>query len=189
MKDWRNASLAETLAEYESVTADVRRLFGGLSGAQLNWKPSAEQWSIAQCLEHLIRSNAGFFPQFDAIAKGQKTARWMERIPGMPGVWGGLLIKSLLPETTRKLKAPAAGAPSASAIDAGIVEQFAAHQQEMMQKARALEPANPGRVILTSPFLSFVTYSALDACRICAVHERRHLQQAERVMASPGFPT
>jgi hypothetical protein len=36
--------------------------------------------------------------------------------------------------------------------------------------------------------LKIVVYSALDACRIIVVHERRHFAQAQRVMAAPGFP-
>ncbi|MDX2030707.1 MAG: DinB family protein [Blastocatellia bacterium] len=188
MKDWRNASLAETLVEYEAATADVRRLFGHLNGEQLNWKPSAEQWSIGQCLDHLIVANSGFFPQFEAVAAGRKTPSLLERVPGLPGFWAGMLIKILVPESTRKVKAPAASVPSSSEIPADIVARFAAHQSEMTARVRALESKDPGRVILTSPLAAFMTYSALDACRIGAVHERRHILQAERVMAAPGFP-
>jgi hypothetical protein len=42
--------------------------------------------------------------------------------------------------------------------------------------------------IITSVVSPVVTYSLLDAYRILVAHERRHFQQAERVMQMPGFP-
>jgi len=44
------------------------------------------------------------------------------------------------------------------------------------------------RIVMTSPFVSFITYNLLDACRLIVAHERRHLAQAQRVMETPGFP-
>lgn len=44
------------------------------------------------------------------------------------------------------------------------------------------------RTIITSPALNFVTYSLMDAYRILVVHERRHFQQARRVIEESGFP-
>src|SRR5690606_642556 len=41
----------------EHVTQSVRARFGGLSRDQLNWQPAAGNWSIAQCLDHLITIN------------------------------------------------------------------------------------------------------------------------------------
>ena len=41
---------------------------------------------------------------------------------------------------------------------------------------------------MASPFVGIVTYSVLDGWRLMVAHERRHVQQARRVMATPGFP-
>ena len=102
--------------------------------------------------------------------------------------WGTFLIKALLPASTTRIKAPASIRPTASALDGAIVGRFLGHMKELAAKMQSLEHRNPADVILTSPFAPFMTYSALDACRIGVVHARRHLGQAERVMATPGFP-
>ena len=39
----------------------------------------------------------------------------------------------------------------------------------------------------SSPFVKFVTYSVLDGARLVLAHDHRHLQQAGRVVQSPGF--
>jgi hypothetical protein len=40
------------------------------------------------------------------------------------------------------------------------------------------------KIIITSVVSPFVTYTLLDAYRILVAHERRHLEQAERVMSA-----
>jgi hypothetical protein len=41
---------------------------------------------------------------------------------------------------------------------------------------------------MTSPFVRVITYSVLDGWRLMLAHDRRHVEQAKRVMATPGFP-
>jgi hypothetical protein len=181
-------SLSQISDEADAIARDAQSTFGRLNAEQLNWKPSAEQWSVAQCLDHLIAANRAFFPAFDKAINGTKQSRFVERLPLLSGFWGWLLIKSLMPDNKQKLKAPSLATPSASAIDPGIVGQLVAHQQEVIGKMKAIETGNLVGVIMTSPFVGFITYSLLDACRIIVVHERRHFAQAERVMAMDSFP-
>jgi hypothetical protein len=44
------------------------------------------------------------------------------------------------------------------------------------------------KIIITSPAVSAVTYSLMDAYRVIAVHEARHFQQARRVTEDATFP-
>jgi hypothetical protein len=62
-------------------------------------------------------------------------------------------------------------------------------QARLIEQMDALQAVDVARQRVTSPFAGFVAYSALDACRIIAAHERVHLNQARRVLASPGFPS
>jgi hypothetical protein len=41
---------------------------------------------------------------------------------------------------------------------------------------------------MTSPFIKIITYSVLDGYRLMLAHDRRHFEQARRVMLSRGFP-
>jgi hypothetical protein len=69
----------------------------------------------------------------------------------------------------------------------GVVQYQAVHTR-LTEQMRALQEVDAARLKVTSPFASFVAYSALDACRVIAAHERVHLNQAGRVMAAPGHP-
>jgi hypothetical protein len=187
-RDYRKLSLAETVAEAEAVTRTAQAAFGQFNAAQLNWKPNAESWSVGQCLEHLINANREMFQPLDKVINGRKQTRLLERLPLLPGLMGGMMIKAVAPETKQKLKAPPKARPSSSAIDAEIVSHFAAHQHELIGRLQELEKYEVDKIIVTSPFVSLITYSLLDACRLIVAHERRHLAQARAVMAMPGFP-
>ncbi len=181
-------TLSDVITEAKAIAIDAQKLFGHLSATQLNWKPSADQWSVAQCLEHLIATNRAMFPAFEQTINGTKTASLLERLPFLPAFFGKMMVKYIAPGATQKFKAPPIAAPAASGIDPQIVSRFLTHQEDVVDKVQALAPFNPAQVIMTSPFAGFITYSLLDAARIIVLHERRHFAQAQRVMNADGFP-
>jgi hypothetical protein len=188
MTDPTKLSLPQIYAEAEAIAVDAQQLFGRLHAPQINWQPHAAAWSVGQCLEHLIVTNREFFPLFDQLLKGEYRATWWQRIPALPGLFGRLMIKALVPGVSRKFKAPPRFQPTASHVEPQIVNRFLAHQQDVIAKMRATEKLEPARIIITSPVSKLVVYSLLDAYRILVVHERRHFAQAQRVMTMNGFP-
>lgn len=184
-----NEQLDTLMQDARTVAADARSSFGNLSAAQLNWKPSAERWSIAQCFDHLINSNKGFFPVVESVLSGTRKTRFLERLPILPGLAGKLMIKSLDPASTRKYKAPKNFEPAQSDISASIIDDFVAQQEKIVEGMRSTSHLDLKRIVVTSPAVAFVTYSLMDAYRIIVVHEQRHFQQAQRVAAEPAFPS
>jgi hypothetical protein len=183
-----NEHLGELIESIRTIAVDVRSSFGELSATQLNWKPSAERWSVAQCFDHLITSNQGYLPIIEQVRGGTKKTRFLERLPVLPGLAGKLLIKSLDPASTRKLKAPKNFQPAQSNISASVIDDFVAQQDKIVEGMKSTSHLELEQIVITSPAASFVTYSLLDAYRIIVVHEQRHFQQAQRVTAEPTFP-
>jgi DinB family protein len=185
--DYQKADLATLIAAANSVAVEAKSAFGSLTPSQLNWKPSAERWSVAQCFEHLLTSNKGYLPIIDSALAGKKRTFW-ESMPVLPGLGGKLLIKSLDPATTRKLKAPKNFQPAQSDIRATVIDDFVEQQGRIVEKMKATEHLDLEKIIITSPALGVVTYSLMDAYRIIVVHEARHFQQAKRVTKETTFP-
>ena len=171
------------------IANDARQVFGSLSPSQLNWKPSAERWSVAQCFDHLITTNNGYLPIVDDVLRGRKKSSFWQKLPVLPGFWGKMLIKSLDPSSARKIRAPKKFRPAQSDVPATIIEDFVAQQNQVIEKMRATANLDLERIVITSPVASPITYSLMDAYRIIVVHERRHFQQAQRVTEESGFPT
>jgi DinB superfamily len=183
-----DGELSGQLEELKAIGEEARETFGGLSRRQLNWRPGAEQWSVGQCFEHLIKTNQSFFPTLERLARGERKSGTWERLSPFSGFFGKMVLKSLAPESVRKFKAPRGLLPSSSDVDAAVIEQFAAHQGELAGLMKATGNLDLKRTVVTSPISGFVTYSLLDAFRIVVMHERRHFAQARRVTESEAFP-
>lgn len=186
--DLRDSDLATILAEASLVAAETKRVFGRLSGKQVNWKPGENEWSIGQCFDHLIVSNRPFEPIFEEILAGRRRRRLWERVPLLPGVFGGLIIDALRPDSGRKVKARPAFYPSSSHIDPAVMTTFLAQQERLLRLMEASRGLDLEAITITSPVARIITYSLLDACRIIVVHEQNHFVQATRVMEAGGFP-
>ncbi len=180
--------LKALLAEAEKIKDEARERFGQLSHAQLNWKRHADEWSIAQCFEHLILTNQPYFPLFEKIAAGGHRRKLWERVPLLPGLFGKLVRGAVSPESARKVKARKSFQPAESSVDGQIISRFAEHQEELMRLMKATDGLELEKIIITSAVSPVVTYSLLDGYRILVTHERRHFLQAERVMSAKEFP-
>jgi hypothetical protein len=185
-----NEQLDKLIQDAGTIVENARSSFGNLASTQLNWKPSAERWSIAQCFAHLVNAHQGYLPIIESVRTGTKKTTFWERLPVLPGLVGRLLIKSLDPASTRKLKAPQKFEPAQSNISPSIIDDFAAQQDKIIAGMNATSHLDLEKIVITSPVVSagFVTYSLLDAYRIIVVHELRHFQQAKRVADESGFP-
>jgi hypothetical protein len=184
--DYSRLSLAGVSSGLQDVAHQTQTTFGPLNARQLNWRPDGTRWSVAQCVEHLLTSGSQIRQAAeDALSGGRSRTIW-QRLPILPRVAGRLLIRSLAPEATRKLAAPAAAQPAGD-ISADVIRRFVEQHGQLVQWVNALDEEHAARVIMTSPYVDFVTYSVLDACRILIAHDRRHFEQARQVMASPGF--
>jgi hypothetical protein len=183
-----SSDLESVVSQADAIANDAQKVFGGLTKEQLNWKPSPERWSVAQCFAHLITSNSGYLPIIDSVLKKQKQSSTWQKLPFLPGIWAKLLIKSLDPKQARKLKAPKKFEPAQSDVSPTIIADFVAQQSKIIEKMRATSHLNLEKIVITSPAANFVAYSLMDAYRIIVVHERRHFQQAQRVTQESAFP-
>jgi len=185
--DLRHADLPYLVREAADLGRLAEQQFGGLTPRQLNWRPNPDEWSVGQCLDHLIIATTTYFPAFRDIQAGTKRSTAWERLPLLPSLFGPWLIRLLSPERSRKIRAPAVFRPTESLIDPQIVGTFAATQRELVGFMAGTTPRDLDRIV-TSPAARFITYALLDAYRIIVVHDQLHLQQARRVTELAGFP-
>jgi hypothetical protein len=186
--EYTTLSLAEIGAELDAIAREAQSRFGRLDAPQLNWRPGAASWSVAQCFDHLLNANREMFQAMEAALDGANPRSVWQRLPVLPRVFGTLMIRSQGPQANRKFTAPSKAVPASSAIDPRIIERFVAHQREAAARVRALDGLVAAKTIMVSPFISFITYSVLDGCRLVVTHERRHFEQARRVTELAGFP-
>ena len=178
----------ETIASEMSRTADdVRVTFGGMTNEQLNWKPAENSWSVAQCLDHIIKTNNEFDHEFEKLKAGTRKNSFWENYSPYSNWFGRFLIKAVTNDS-KKVKAPSPRIVPPSEISDDIVERFVAEVNDANAKVAACEGVDREKVVVTSPFLAVFTYKLDDALTVLIEHTKRHVRQAKRVTQTDGFP-
>jgi hypothetical protein len=180
--------LSGLISAANAITDETLSDFGKLTAHQLNWKPSTDQWSVAQCFDHLVTANQTYFPLFDEVLSGEKKNTVWQGLPWLPAFWGKMVIKTVAPQTTRKRKAPTIFRPSSSNIDDDIIRRFVDQQNQIIRYMQGTEDLDLEKIKISSPVSRLIAYSLMDAYTIIITHEKRHVLQARRVTEMNGFP-
>ena len=137
--DYTTLSLADVKTGLDAIARDAEATFGSLNARQLNWKPDAARWSVGQCFEHLLTANRLMLGAAeDALNPARPRSIW-QRLPGVPGVIGRLMVRSQAPEATRKFKAPAPARPTSSDIAADVIQRFVEQHRDAVARVAALD--------------------------------------------------
>ena len=182
-----NERIGQVTGELRKIVEDARTSFGSLSGEQLNWKPTAESWSVAQCLDHLIKTNEQFYPEFEKLASGSRKNTFWQNYSPFTGMGGRFLINAVMNDS-KKVKAPSKDIVPASDVPQDIVERFTANIGEVVEKIATCSSADLRKTVVSSPFLAVMTYRLDDAYTVIVEHSKRHIRQAKRIIGSEGFP-
>ena len=174
-------------SEMQKTADDAHVTFGSLSGEQLNWKPAEKSWSVGQCLEHIIKTNEQFYDEFNNLSAGtRRNTFWQSNSP-LTGFFGRFLIKAVS-EDSKKSKAPSKAIVPPSDISDDVVGRFTEHVSGVNEMIERCGDADLQKTVVSSPFLSVMTYRLDDAYTVLVEHTKRHVRQAKRVMATEGFP-
>ena len=185
-----SSDLLSTVSSEAEKNNDVAKAVAAdLTEAQLNWKPSAEQWSIAQCLEHLAVATKGFDKYFTEVLERAASKSAITSPPAYkPTMMGGWLARHVAPESPKKLRAPRLFRPGDASAIQGSLQMFLDEQQKFIEVVRQSTGIDYNKTRIRSPVTPLVRYSLGDAFVITVLHAQRHLAQARRVRESQRFP-
>jgi len=174
-------------AELSQTVADAEASFGDMTSDQLNWKPAGKSWSVAQCLDHIIKTNHEFDSELEKLATGTRVNSFWEQNSPFSG-WAGRWLINVVLTDSKKAKAPTNRIVPPSDIDADIISRFVSEVDEVKRKVAACEGSDADKTVVTSPFLPIMTYKLSDALTVLVEHTKRHIRQAKRVVEAEGFP-
>ncbi len=178
--------LRSLLADAEATRAEAERLRADLSDAQLTWKPAPDVWSVADCFEHLRKTDKAYGRALpEAIARMEPGGG-----PYAPSLFGGWFVKFVSPDSSMKLKAPKAIRPlrGGASNDADALDRFLDQQQQLFALIRQADGKNLNTGKFPSPLLSIVKFTVGEALTLLVRHEQRHLNQALRLTERSDFP-
>lgn len=183
-----NKELENLIAETETISENVQKSFGGLSDDQLNWKPSAEKWSVGQCFEHLIITNKLYFSNIQKVIGGTHRNNFFSKIPFAVDLIAALMKIVLNPDQKRKMKTFKMFEPAVSDVSATIIEDFAENQRKFIEMIEAVKDFDVHKIKIAEPLSTALNLRLDDAFEILVMHEKRHFRQAENVSNLENFP-
>lgn len=174
-------ALEDIRAELEAVSKRASAIVAALPPELMGRRPVPESWSVAECLNHLTLTADAYAPVVrEALAEGRRhNLRGSGKHFRMePVAW--LLAWWLEPPYRFRSRTPAAFVPATS-DPAEALPHFLERQQQLLGLLAEANGLALERLQIASPFARQVRYSVYSAFRLIAVHERRHLWQAEQV--------
>jgi hypothetical protein len=185
-------SREELAADFSDLDRQFSALIENHDRAQLTWRPAEGAWSVAECIEHVARTNGVYVPEIEkAIAGSHPVSGSREEGLHTAGWPSAYFLKAIGPKVTRHLPAPALSRPApadAAATDpkAVLSDLLATHQRIRRLLAGTSQP-DLNLLRFKNPFVPLLRWTAATGLLIMAAHGRRHLLQAQRVVAMPAF--
>ena len=177
------------ISELDEADRKAAALVANLSDEQFHWQPDGgRRWSVGQCLEHLAIGDGLYAAGMREAIDRARRAGWTRRGPFAPGFFGRKFADSLEPPVKFRGRAPTAIIPGTSLSREEILARYYGNHAELKAMAREAATIDANRATFRNPFLKFVRVKVSTGFRVTNAHNRRHLWQAERVIAREDFP-
>ncbi len=154
--------------------------FKQLSTENLNLKPSAESWSILECIEHLNRYGDFYIPE---IKKRIEDSKHNKSDTFKSGILGNYFAKSMLPkEKLNKMKTFASMNPNNSSLDRSVLDKFIHQQEVILELLTKARNTNLSRVKTSISISKWIKLRLGDTFRVVIYHNLRHIIQAKNLI-------
>jgi hypothetical protein len=154
--------------------------------------PGPQQWSAAQCLEHLNLYSRYYHPALgQALAKTQAAGH--QASPVVKSTWlGNMSVKSMLTgqngRVVTKMQALKGWRPGDAPEPWAVVAEFIDHQERLLQLLEQARATDLNRAKVGISVAQFLKLRAGDALLFVVAHQCRHLLQAQRAVQQAGGP-
>lgn len=173
--------LDELTAAAEAHVPNVEAL-QALPDDVLQWKPSPDRWSVAECIEHLNIANRHYVPE---IARRIAAAPAAEVDSYKTAFVGNYFATAMHPDRiSKRVKTPKMFNPASSTVDAeAAFETHLDHSRQIVDLLAQARQHDLGRIRITSALGNILRFRLGDALRLVVYHNQRHLLQARNVLA------
>jgi len=169
----------KAIAYLESTKQGVLDATKGLSPAQWSFKPAADRWSVAECMEHIAAAEDFILGMVETgVMKGPAT-------PGRDTASIDAGIIADVPARKNKIQAPSEIQPNNRfGSPQGSVDHFLASRV----KTEDYLKSTTGLRDHTADSQTGQKWDAYEFILLIAAHSERHTNQIKEVKADPNFP-
>ena len=174
----------------KATQANIERAiksFSYLSENQFNWKPDPESWSVGECLSHLVNSNSLYLDKIANILNSFPT-NYEKDFTYKQSFMGKLISEGVDPANLKKAKTFKVFFPDKSVVQNKIIDEYVKSSEKLIELAGKMEHLDLEKIKLSSPVNIMIRLNLGDPLIIIPKHDKRHLNQAEKVMNLKEFP-
>jgi DinB superfamily len=167
--------------QFQRIIDESSALVQGLSEEEFNWRPGAGQWSIEECMAHLVMVGN---VELDYIEKAIEEGKNRGLNGAGPFHYSALeryVLRETEPPLRRARQTPRRFTPLHNQPLTGVMPTFFHVQRRFIQQIERADGLDLKRVKVSTPIVPFLKFSLGSTFAQAAAHERRHMLQARRV--------
>lgn len=180
------------LAKFRDYVLEVNRrvldLSNKYSADQLAWKPDPKSWNMLECIGHLYQTASVYHPRIRKTIEDVRQKDLRQKGDFKPTWFGKKFMSFIVPESTFRLKTFDIFRPSSDFRDTGIIERFLEQQKELLSLLELADGYDIDQTKFASPATRLVRFTIGEGLWLMAIHQLRHIGQAERIAEKSGFP-
>jgi len=171
---------SKAIDHLKNTNAELLKTVKGLSESQLNYKPTADSWSVANCVEHLAISENSIFGIVQMSLKSDPDPSLRSEVKMSDDQ-----VIGLIESREQKVKTSTEFEPT-NKYDGyeGSLTEFKNKRKENMKYVKSSQDDLRNRYF-DFPFGKVDSYQVII---FMSGHTKRHTDQIKEVMASAGYP-
>lgn len=165
-----------------ATLANLKQSLEGLSADQLTYKPTADRWSITECVEHIALVEKGIYK---AILAGMS-------VPADPARRATIRVSDVDVIKAVRSRSITMAAPSFFVPTGRFGDVSAALQAFEERRKDTIELVQTVKYDLRTHYFIHPALGTLDAYQavlVMAAHVERHRKQIDEIKANSGFPS
>ncbi|HUR10469.1 MAG TPA: DinB family protein [Flavitalea sp.] len=165
----------------EDTRDDVINTVAGLTEDQFNYKPSAERWSVKECLQHIALAETNIRQMLDGALNQPANPEKKSEVK----MTDEQLIK-MMTDRSNKFQAPESFQPQKSTFETATdaLNNFKMNREKLIKFVKNTKMDLRNHIATTPGGMA----DAYQLVLMIAAHSNRHTQQIAEVKADPGFP-
>ena len=170
-------------AEIDVVTQLFEEKVAALTDRKVGWKPKVTIWSVGDNIEHLILMTKSFEPIFEALVAGTYETPPLGYFGKMVELVADTALSSMK-NRAKKIKTFPIWTPTKKVKTKTIIDAFVAQQASLKAHIQSVAHLLGEETVIASPAHKHLVYTLDQALEMILLHEKRHYQQIEDVLAS-----
>ncbi len=182
-----DAEFAKLIEDLDLAQDTLLGLISGMTDEQWTFKQNPDRWSVAECVEHIVRTEEAVLAGIQATMQGPRDPEWFSRTEGKNDLLRQVVLTRNAGGAGSPFKAPYEVSPTEHWDRAHAIEEFYKAHGTVRAFAETM-PREIKNVTMMNPFPQIGWMNAHDWLTLTALHVRRHSMQIAEVQADPKYP-